>query len=115
MADGTVLNRYWDESDEPREESYIKDVDAAKTTKQPLPVFYHNIRAAAASGWDFSSRWFDSSAKLGTIQTTDLVPVDLNCLMYNLELTIASSYQAQGNLRQYKVYQPKPMPAKKRS
>jgi alpha,alpha-trehalase len=113
MADGTVLNRYWDESDEPREESYIKDVDAAKTTKQPLPVFYHNIRAAAASGWDFSSRWFDSSAKLGTIRTTDLVPVDLNCLMYNLELTIASSYQAQGNLTQYKVYQEKANARKK--
>jgi alpha,alpha-trehalase len=113
MADGTVLNRYWDESDEPREESYIKDVDAAKTTKQPLPAFYHNIRAAAASGWDFSSRWFDSSAKLGTIQTTDLAPVDLNCLMYNLELTIANSYQAQGNLTQYKVYQDKANARKK--
>jgi alpha,alpha-trehalase len=107
MADGTLLNRYWDESDEPREESYIKDVDAAQTTKQPLPVFYHNIRAAAASGWDFSSRWFADAATLGTIQTTDLVPVDLNCLMYNLELTIARSYQIKGNQTLYKLYQTK--------
>jgi alpha,alpha-trehalase len=89
MADGTLLNRYWDESAEPREESYIKDVDAAQTTTQALPVFYHHIRAAAASGWDFSSRWFDDPNKLSTIKTTDLVPVDLNCLLYNLELTIA--------------------------
>jgi len=107
MADGTLLNRYWDESDEPREESYIKDVDAAQTTKQPLPAFYHNIRAAAASGWDFSSRWFTDAATLGTIQTSDLVPVDLNCLMYNLELTIARSYQIKGNQTLYKLYQTK--------
>jgi alpha,alpha-trehalase len=113
MADGTLLNRYWDESDEPREESYIKDVDAAKTTKQALPVFYHNIRAAAASGWDFSSRWFDDPNKLGTIKTTDLVPVDLNCLLYNLELTIAHTYQIKGNQKLYIAYTAKATARKK--
>lgn len=104
MPDGTILNRYWDESDEPREESYIQDVNAGKLTKQALPVFYHNIRAAAASGWDFSSRWFYASGKLATIQTTDLVPVDLNCLMYNMELTIARSYQAKNNKIQFMLF-----------
>jgi alpha,alpha-trehalase len=99
MRSGEIMNRYWDESDQPREESYVKDVDAAKETKEPLPQFYHNIRAAAASGWDFSTRWFDASGKLATIQTTDIVPVDLNCLIYNLELTIAHSYQQSGNLK----------------
>jgi alpha,alpha-trehalase len=113
MADGTLLNRYWDESDQPREESYIKDVDAAKTTKQPLPVFYHHIRAAAASGWDFSSRWFSDATTLSTIQTTNLVPVDLNCLLYNLELTIAHAYQLQGNQLLYKSYQAKAETRKK--
>lgn len=104
MPDGTVLNRYWDESDLPREESYIQDVTAGKETMQPLPVFYHHIRAAAASGWDFSSRWFDGSAKLATIQTTNLVPVDLNCLMYNMEMTIARSYMVKGNAVKGKLY-----------
>jgi alpha,alpha-trehalase len=113
MPDGTLLNRYWDESDEPREESYIKDVDAAKTTATPLPVFYHHIRAAAASGWDFSSRWFTDPAKIGTIQTTDLIPVDLNCLMYNMELTIARSYQVKGNTAQYLLYTAKAAARKK--
>jgi alpha,alpha-trehalase len=113
MADGTLLNRYWDESDEPREESYIKDVDAGKTTIQALPVFYHHIRAAAASGWDFSSRWFDAPNKLGTIKTTNLVPVDLNCLLYNLELTIAHTYQIKGNQKLYKAYTAKATARKK--
>lgn len=107
MPDGTILNRYWDESDEPREESYIKDVDAAKETTQKLPVFFHNIRAAAASGWDFSSRWFDSSAKLASIRTGDLVPVDLNCLLFNLEVTIANSYREQGNTKLYLAFKQK--------
>jgi alpha,alpha-trehalase len=113
MADGTLLNRYWDESAEPREESYIKDVDAAQTTTQALPVFYHHIRAAAASGWDFSSRWFDDPNKLSTIKTTDLVPVDLNCLLYNLELTIAHTYQIKGNQKLYALYTSKASARKK--
>ncbi|TFF30445.1 alpha,alpha-trehalase TreA [Mucilaginibacter psychrotolerans] len=113
MPDGSILNRYWDESDQPREESYIKDVDAAKTTTQALPDFYHHIRAAAASGWDFSSRWFTDPAKIGTIQTADLVPVDLNCLMYNMELTIARSYQAKGNKIQFMLYLSKAAARKK--
>ena len=53
MQDGEIMNRYWDDSDQPREESYKKDVDAAKLTKQKPGDFYRNIRAAAESGWDF--------------------------------------------------------------
>ncbi len=56
MPQGEILNRYWDDSDQPREESYKEDVASGKLTKQKLPVYYRNIRAAAASGWDFSSR-----------------------------------------------------------
>ncbi|HEY9195185.1 MAG TPA: alpha,alpha-trehalase TreA [Mucilaginibacter sp.] len=104
MPDGELMNRYWDESDQPREESYVKDVDAAKETTQPLPQFYHNIRAAAASGWDFSTRWFDASGKLSTIQTTSLVPVDLNCLLYYLEQTIARSLNQVYNGKLHKMY-----------
>lgn len=104
LPDGQILNRYWDESDEPREESYIKDVDAAKESKQPAAQFYRNVRAAAASGWDFSTRWFDASGKLPTIQTTDIIPVDLNCLLYNLEMTIARSLNQLSNAKLAKMY-----------
>ncbi|MBF9236226.1 alpha,alpha-trehalase TreF [Hymenobacter sp. BT683] len=97
LPKGELLNRYWDSSDQPREESYTKDVDAAKRSKQPPAQFYRNVRAAAASGWDFSTRWFGPDGQLGSIQTTDIVPVDLNCLLHNLETTIAQSYQLQGN------------------
>jgi alpha,alpha-trehalase len=113
MQDGEVLNRYWDESDKPREESFKKDVNAAKETNQKLGDFYRNIRAAAESGWDFSTRWMDTTGKLSTIQTTFIIPVDLNCLMYHLELTIAKSYQLQGNDVKYNVYLNKALLRKK--
>ncbi|MBS1526996.1 MAG: alpha,alpha-trehalase TreA [Bacteroidetes bacterium] len=113
MPGAEILNRYWDESDLPREESFKKDVNAAKLTKQKPGDFYRNIRAAAESGWDFSTRWMDTSGKLETIQTTFIVPVDLNCLMYHLELTIAQSYKLQGNGKDYRAYLAKAMLRKK--
>ncbi len=90
------LNRYWDDSDLPREESFKQDVETARRTTQKPGDFFRNIRAAAESGWDFSTRWMDSTAKLENIETTDIIPVDLNCLLYHLEQTIAKSYQLQG-------------------
>ncbi|GAB3574436.1 alpha,alpha-trehalase TreA [Hymenobacter daeguensis] len=91
LPGGALLNRYWDESDQPREESYAEDVAAARNSKQPPAQLYRSLRAGAASGWDFSSRWFRAGGGLGSIQTTDLVPVDLNCLLYNLENTLAEA------------------------
>ena len=87
MADGAILNRYWDDRAAPRDESYVEDYQLAAKAgagKQPL---YRNIRAAAESGWDFSSRWFAGDS-LATLQTTDIVPPDLNSLLYGLEQAI---------------------------
>ncbi len=104
MPQGEILNRYWDDSDQPREESYKEDVASGKLTNQDLSTYYRNIRAAAASGWDFSSRWFDASQKLNSIQTTQIIPVDLNCLLYHLENSIAQSYAVQGNKSKQSFY-----------
>lgn len=81
----TVLNRYWDDSDLPRDESFREDEELAQSTARPRPETYRNIRAAAESGWDFSSRWLADGRSLNTIVTTEIVPVDLNSLMYGLE------------------------------
>ena len=96
LPNGALLNRYWDDSTLPREESFVEDVAAAKKSKQPPAQFYRHVRAAAASGWDFSSRWFGAAGGLGSIQTTDLVPVDLNCLLYQLEMTLAEAAGVAG-------------------
>ncbi|AXH30692.1 MULTISPECIES: trehalase family glycosidase [Francisella] len=78
------LNRYWDESDTPRPESYREDIEHAKDIENKSK-FYRNIRAACESGWDFSSRWFAQKDDFSTIQTIDILPVDLNCYLYGLE------------------------------
>ncbi|MCK8494005.1 alpha,alpha-trehalase TreF [Spirosoma sp. RP8] len=96
LPDGSVLNRYWDDLAAPRPESYREDVELAHEAA-PYGIspsaLYRHIRAACESGWDFSCRWFGDSQRLATIHTTDIIPVDLNALMYDLELTLSDAYR----------------------
>lgn len=90
-----TVNRYTDTSFKPRQESYREDVQAyfgARKTDVSEEEFYHHIRAAACSGWDFSSRWFLDSVSLATINTADIIPVDLNCLLYDYEIALSQYY-----------------------
>jgi alpha,alpha-trehalase len=112
MADGALLNRYWDDLDIPRQESYREDVETAERavtamlSRSSFPgkkeqeaaarslrsdVFRH-LRSGAASGWDFSSRWFADRQSIDGIRTTRLVPVDLNSLLYKVELILRKAF-----------------------
>jgi alpha,alpha-trehalase len=95
MPDGALLNRYWDAADTPRDESYRNDVLVARASGRPAARVYRDLRAAAESGWDFSSRWLADRRHLTTIDTTDIVPVDLNSLLYGLERAISRGCAAQ--------------------
>ncbi len=97
MPDGSILNRYWDASATPRDESYREDAALAAATPRPAAELYRDIRAAAESGWDFSSRWFADGRSLGTIETTSIVPVDLNSLLFGLERAIAEGCGRAGD------------------
>jgi alpha,alpha-trehalase len=88
MPDGSILNRYWDDRDTPRDESYREDVELAHRSGRPPKQIYRDIRAAAESGWDFGSRWFADGRNRSSIETTQIVPVDLNSLLYGLENAI---------------------------
>ena len=90
------LNRYWDNSDQPRPESYLEDLHLAQISEHNPQELYRNIRAACESGWDFTTRWFAQNDEFGSIQTTQVVPVDLNSLLYKLELVLAHSYAVAG-------------------
>ena len=90
LADGSLLNRYWDDRDTPRPEAWLHDVrTAASVPHRPATEVYRDLRAGAESGWDYSSRWLDDPHRLGTIRTSAIVPVDLNSLMHHLETIIA--------------------------
>lgn len=120
LSNGEILNRYWDDRNSPRSESYREDVMTGKVAQKnnrkikPTEV-YRNLRAGAESGWDFSSRWLTKIGNeypLYTIHTTDFIPVDLNCLIYKMELTLAKAYEIQNNKKESINYLTK---AKKRA
>jgi alpha,alpha-trehalase len=94
LADGTLLNRYWDDLDIPRDEAYLEDTATARGGSRPEAEVYRDLRAAAESGWDFSSRWLVGGTDLSATRTTDFLAVDLNSLLYQLERTIARACQA---------------------
>ncbi|RLJ33939.1 alpha,alpha-trehalase [Chryseobacterium sp. 7] len=92
-TDGDILNRYYDAENAPRPESYLIDIEDHETTSGD--EFYRNIRSACESGWDFSSRWFADGQNIQTIETLNLAQVDLNCLLWHLEMTLAKSSALQ--------------------
>jgi alpha,alpha-trehalase len=113
LRGGALLNRYWDDRDTPREESWLEDVSTAKASQRPPAQVYRDLRAACESGWDFSTRWLRetpppgalghghvraaTAASLSSICTTDIVPVDLNALLYKLETKIAEAARSSGD------------------
>ncbi|HEY0339983.1 MAG TPA: alpha,alpha-trehalase TreF, partial [Steroidobacteraceae bacterium] len=97
MADGALLNRYWDDKDTPRDESYREDVEVAGKSNRPAPEVFRDLRAAAESGWDFGSRWFADGKDRATIDTTAIVPIDLNSLLYGLENAIRSGCERKAD------------------
>jgi len=124
MSDGSLLNRYWDDNNTPRQESYKEDTETAEAAALELAMrikvssleklkeildkkrtdTYRALRAGACSGWDFSSRWFAAPDKIATIQTTSIIPVDLNCLIYSMETIIAKAIKLNGKSSLAKQY-----------
>ncbi len=96
---GGLLNRYWDDTPAPRPEAYRQEIELTEKTDAlgiaPEKLYTH-IRAACESGWDFSSRWFADQKTMTTIHTADIVPVDLNCLLYQLETTLRDASTQAG-------------------
>lgn len=98
LADGSLLNRYWDDRPAPRDESWREDIELAQRAPDRDPrELWRDVRAAAESGWDFSSRWLGDGQSLETIRTTRLLPIDLNALLFGLERAIADEAAALGD------------------
>ena len=105
LEQNILLNRYWDRLNSPRAEMYGDDEALARSSNNPDPQFFRHIRAACESGWDFSSRWLKDPMDLGTIHTLDILPIDLNCLLWNLEQVLARAYAWAGIPDQEARYQ----------
>lgn len=94
-----TLLRYYAPSAGPRPESYYEDYEDAQMmdTNENHEQFYTDIKSAAESGWDFSSRWFispqgDNNGTLTDIRTRDIIPVDLNAIFAEALANTAKFY-----------------------
>jgi alpha,alpha-trehalase len=87
-----IMNRYWDDKNTARAEAYREDSKAAAQSGGPADLAHRHIRAACESGWDFSSRWFKDGKSMASIQTSHIIPVDLNCLLLHTEEILLELY-----------------------
>ena len=84
LQDGTVMYRHWSDDDEPREESFDKDVatgdKAAAQGKDPKRV-YRELHGGAETGQDYApARWSEDGESLETLRVTDMASVSLTAL-----------------------------------
>ena len=96
MDDDTALNRYWDDDNTPRAESYVEDIELSDKSRRYPEKLFRNLRAACESGWDFSSRWLYDAMDLKSVQTIALIPIDLNVLLSETERIIIESMELYG-------------------
>lgn len=101
---GAFLNRFYDDLDTPRPEAYKEDIEIAHLALRKSSEIFRDLRAAAESGWDFSSRWLADGKHLEQIVTTQIIPIDLNCLLYHIELVLEQTYQKLGDVEQQEKY-----------
>lgn len=104
-VDDFVLNRYYDDKHEPRPESYREDVELAEgLEEQEKAQLYLDLRAACESGWDFSARWFAEGNDFGSIRTSQILPIDLNAILYHTEIVLSELYLEAGEADKSKDY-----------
>ena len=89
LADGAILNRYYDAGDRPRAESYREDVLTIRESGRDSQTVARHLRSGAESGWDYSARWFADGKNISSIVTTDILPPDLNSLLWFAEDQLA--------------------------
>ncbi|CAI6082684.1 unnamed protein product [Clonostachys chloroleuca] len=117
-----TLNRYAVENTQPRPESYREDYITARNSSyfaesgivypETVPLndsevatLYSHLASGAESGWDYTSRWIanpedgarDVYFPLRSLNVRNIVPVDLNSIMYGNEVAISRFYNQTGN------------------
>ncbi|KAI1847359.1 hypothetical protein JX266_006584 [Neoarthrinium moseri] len=117
-----TLNHYGVQNNQPRPESFREDYITANNKSyyatsgiiypetKPLndsekATLYANLATGAESGWDYSSRWLSNPSDaaddvyfpLRSLNTINIVSVDLNSILYGNEITIAEYLETSGN------------------
>ena len=128
------LNRYYASVQYPRPESYLEDVltarrlathnhslqhqqrdeascssdspdcDTTDTWSEQAKHLFSELSASAETGWDFSSRWFADRRNISTAETSHIIPVDLNAVMYGVERVLSKMFNATNNTAKGAMY-----------
>ncbi|VDD87297.1 unnamed protein product [Enterobius vermicularis] len=81
-----IVYQYRTKSNVPRAESFREDILTAHEVENK-PKLWQDLASAAESGWDFSTRWFRERNTLSSLETTKILPVDLNAFMcWNMDI-----------------------------
>ncbi|XP_035721598.1 trehalase-like isoform X3 [Vespa mandarinia] len=105
-----TLARYHEESSGPRPESYREDIQTSQSfrTTEEKENYYTELKTAAETGWDFSSRWFildgTNKGNLTNLKTRSIIPVDLNSILYRNAVLLAKYSQRLGNFSKAAYY-----------
>ena len=120
-----TLNRYFASVQYPRPEAYAEDVATAHELARYSPTnctdnpdcdtsdqwsraakhLFSELTAVAETGWDFSSRWFADRRNISSAETTNIIPVDLNAVLFQVERVLAKLHAQAGNSTQAAAYQ----------
>ncbi|XP_058979800.1 trehalase isoform X1 [Musca domestica] len=114
QAKGYNVCAYGGISPGPRPESYREDIETSKAfvTDAEKEEHYAELKAAAESGMDFSSRWFindkgEQTGDLTHLKTRSIVPVELNAILHWNAKIIAEFYRLAGNNSKAEEYENK--------
>lgn len=112
IVKGHLVARYGDKSSGPRPESYREDIETGKDfpTESEREAHYSELKAAAESGMDFSSRWFinengTNDGDLRNLKTRSIIPVELNAILYWNAKIIAEFYGYKGDTAKQQLYE----------
>lgn len=101
MPGNLVLNRYWGNEFRPRSETYYRDIQIAGYSPLIDSIDYRNIYALEESGYVFNADTINPDTLKSVV---NILSVQLNCLLYNLELTLSKASLIAGNTEASKVY-----------
>lgn len=101
---GHTVAMYGDQTSGPRPESYAEDFEAGEffNSAEETEAHYSELKAAAESGMDFSSRWFvdeegGNNGSLFDLRTSSIVPVELNAILFGNAVILSNFYRLLGN------------------
>ncbi|XP_055619922.1 trehalase isoform X3 [Toxorhynchites rutilus septentrionalis] len=112
-VNGYHLAAYGYKSTGPRPESYREDIISAQIfeKEEDKQDFYSELKAAAESGMDFSSRWFikegTNAGNLTDLKCRSIIAVELNAILYWNALIISEFYTLKNDLRKANLYEAK--------